>query len=325
MPTETVYGLAAAATDVAAVTMVYAAKERPSFDPLIVHLAHKDPEVAVEGVAELSGLDTRGRERFVTLTRRFWPGPLTCVLPRHSNIPDLVASGLPTVAVRVPDHPVAQALLAAFGGPVVAPSANRFGRISPTTADHVIAELEGRIPAVLDGGACRVGVESTIVAIAGDGSVRLLRPGGVAREDLISVVGPVEVGAGDAIEAPGQTPEHYAPGTPSVMLPGRIDTVSGWAKWASGPPVGVLRVHGPAEDAHQQLVAAGVPVALVLTLSATADPHEAARNLFAFLRQLDDSAAERLLFEPVDRADGLWAAIMDRLRRASSRGALPAR
>lgn len=319
LPTETVYGLAACAGQPAAVSLVFLAKDRPAFDPLIVHVAHRTPTSAVDSVADLSRLDTVGRERFSDLAQTFWPGPLTFVLPRHSNIPDLVTAGLPTVAVRMPDHPVTQALLREFGGPLVAPSANRFGRISPTRPEHVIAELDGKVPAVLDGGPCRVGLESTIVAIGADGTVRLLRPGGVPRASLEAVVGPVEHGQGTAIEAPGQTPEHYAPGTPSQLLPSAIEDVQDWGPFAHGRPVGVLRVFGDLDPARQVLSTRGLQVVDAHSLSVGGDAAEAAQRLFATLRALDEGPAEHLLFEPAPNEDGLLLAIMDRLRRASAR------
>jgi L-threonylcarbamoyladenylate synthase len=319
MPTETVYGLAADAQNAEAVTLVFSAKDRPAFDPLIVHVAHGDPEVMVRGVVDLLLLDSDRRERFVHLARFFWPGPLTFVLPKEASVPDLVTSGLATVGVRMPDHPVTQALLAAFGGPLVAPSANRFGRISPTTAEHVISELDGRIPAVLDGGPCRIGVESTIVAIGDSGRVRMLRPGGISREALEKVIGPLEVRRGRGIEAPGQTPHHYAPATASVLLPSSLEDLSDgdWRRLADGRRVGVLRVLGPVDGLEEQLVELGIAVGAVRTLSRSADLGEAARELFATLRELDEGPSERLLIEPVPTTQGLGHAIADRLRRAT--------
>src|SRR5262245_21143241 len=192
MPTETVYGLAANAFDASAVARIFAAKDRPSFDPLIVHVVRPagplEREVLSgledEGIVEISRLPQLARERADVLLRRFWPGPLTLVLPRGRRIPDLVTSGLETVAIRMPAHPVAQALLKVAAIPLAAPSANRFGRISPTTAAHVVQELGDRIGIVIDGGSSTVGVESTVVAIGNDGTLSLLRPGGVAVEAI---------------------------------------------------------------------------------------------------------------------------------------------
>lgn len=320
IPTETVYGLTADAGNAAAVALVFSAKERPAFDPLIVHVAHEDPERAIRGVADLSLLDSESRRRFVHLADSFWPGPLTVVLPRDPAIPDLVTSGLSTVAVRMPDHPVTQELLMAFGGPLVAPSANRFGRISPTTAEHVMAELEGRIPAVLDGGPCRIGVESTIVAIGPAGRVRLLRPGGVSRAALEREVRTVEIGVTEGIEAPGQTAQHYAPGTSAVLLPGPLEDLSDdtLVRLAGGHRVGVLRVLGPVEGPRHRLEALGIDVSEVRTLSSVDDLGEAACALFAVLRELDEGRSERLLIEPVPRLEGLGHAIADRLQRATA-------
>lgn len=230
-----------------------------------------------------------------------------------------------TVAVRMPAHPVAQAILEAFGGPLVAPSANRFGRISPTRPEHVRAELEGRIEAVVDGGPCRLGLESTIVALEGDGAgrPRLLRPGAVPREVLESVVGPLEVAPPRGpIEAPGQVTVHYAPGTPARMLPGPLDTLSADELGAFCAPhdaVGLLRVVGPEPPARQRLEAAGLRVVAVHTLSSSGDLAQAAQALFATLRRLDDGPATILLVEPCPTHEGLGHAIQDRLRRATAR------
>ncbi len=316
MPTETVYGLAADAFAPAAIVKIFDAKERPRFDPLIVHLPEGPPDDVVEGVVELVVLASRGRERFGALTDHFWPGPLTLVLPRHPRIPDLVTSGRETVAVRMPDHPVTQALLEAFGGPLVAPSANRFGSISPTSAADVRAELEGRIAAVLDGGRCPLGVESTIVAIDRDGALRLLRPGALPVED-IETVAPVEraMARGDtaAPESPGQLSRHYAPGTPLVLVDD-LETP------AEGPPsrLALLRVSGDPDLARRAYEAAGHTVVDVVSLSRGGDLAEAARELFAALRRLDDCGADTIVAERSPTSSGLGFAIEDRLQRASA-------
>jgi L-threonylcarbamoyladenylate synthase len=283
-PTETVYGLGGDARSDTAVARIFAAKGRPSFNPLIVHL----PDLAaVEAVAHAG---PRARD----LARAFWPGPLTLVLPViEGAVSPLVTAGLPTVAVRVPAHPLAQALLRAFGGPVAAPSANPSGRVSPTRADHVIEALSGRIAAVLDGGPCAVGLESTIVSA--DPLPILLRPGGLPAEAVEAALGEPLAPAGDAPKpsSPGQLASHYAPGAP-------------------------VRLDATAARPGEVLVGFG-PVRGVLTLSETGDLVEAAARLFQSLRDADRLAgpAGRIAVAPVPET-GLGRAINDRLRRAAA-------
>lgn len=295
-PTETVYGLGADARNPQAVAGIYAAKGRPSFNPLIVHV----PDIAAATVhADLP-------PAALALAARFWPGPLTLVVPRRdSGLADAVTAGLPTVALRAPAHPLAQRLLAAFGGPLAAPSANPSGRVSATTAAHVLDGLGGRIDAVLDGGACPVGIESTILGFDGDDPV-LLRPGGLAIETLAAVLGrPVRTRAGAetgaAITAPGQIASHYAPRAPlrlgaAAPRPGEV-----WIGFGPGVP-------------------AGVPTA-ALNLSPAGDLAEAAANLFAHLRAADIRAAETaatgIAIAPIPDT-GLGHALNDRLARAAA-------
>ena len=287
-PTETVYGLGGDACNDLAVAGIFAAKARPQFNPLIVHV----PDI---GVAErFAHFDARARG----LAQAFWPGPLTLVLPLRANagLSPLVTAELPTVAIRIPAHPVAAALLRAFGGPLAAPSANPSGRISPTRATHVHDGLTGRIAAVLDGGACAVGVESTIVGL--EGAPTLLRPGGVSVEALEAALGmPLRMYDGGAINAPinapGQLASHYAP-TAAVRL-GAMTAAPG-----------------------EVLVGFGA-VAGDLTLSDTGDLVQAAANLFDTLRRADMLAGPggRIAFAPVPET-GLGRAINDRLRRAAA-------
>ena len=287
-PTETVYGLGGDACNDLAVAGIFAAKARPQFNPLIVHV----PDI---GVAErFAHFDARARG----LAQAFWPGPLTLVLPLRANagLSPLVTAELPTVAIRIPAHPVAAALLRAFGGPLAAPSANPSGRISPTRAGHVLDGLTGRIAAVLDGGACAVGVESTIVGL--EGAPTLLRPGGVSVEALEAALGmPLRMYDGGAINAPinapGQLASHYAP-TAAVRL-GAMTAAPG-----------------------EVLVGFGA-VAGDLTLSDTGDLVQAAANLFDTLRRADVLAGPggRIAFAPVPET-GLGRAINDRLRRAAA-------
>jgi L-threonylcarbamoyladenylate synthase len=328
IPTETVYGLAANAFDASAVARIFAAKDRPSFDPLIVHVVRPAGPLEREvlsgledaGIVEVSRLPQLARERADVLLRRFWPGPLTLVLPRGAKIPDLVTSGLDTVAIRMPSHPVAQGLLKVAEIPLAAPSANRFGRISPTTAADVVQELGDRIGIVLDGGASTVGVESTVVAIAHDGTLSLLRPGGVSVEAIEATASvhlarePVTAAPGAPAPSPGMSEVHYAPRTPLHLLPGPDTLPRGVAS------VGLIGVfESPAEVA--QAIAElrqryGVPV-VVRALTERGDLEEAARNLFTSLRELDAGDVPLILAVPPSGNEGLALAIADRLRRAA--------
>jgi L-threonylcarbamoyladenylate synthase len=285
-PTETVYGLGADARSDRAVARIFEAKGRPRFNPLIVHV----PDVAAARALALFD------DRAEALAAAFWPGPLTLVLRLRAGagLSALVTAGLPAVALRVPAHGVAQALLRAFGGPLAAPSANLSGRVSPTQAAHVLDGLDGRIAAVIDGGGCAVGVESTIAGL--DGPARLLRPGGVPVEALEAVLGQVLGAApGGRVTAPGQLASHYAPGA-SV----RLDAVS-------AEPGEVWIGFGPGCDGA------------ALSLSEQGDPVEAAARLFHTLRQADRMAGPNgaIAVAPVPET-GLGRAINDRLRRAAA-------
>lgn len=294
-PTETVYGLGASAFDARAVARVFTVKARPSFDPLIVHVPSAD---ALDRVADASG-----DPRVALLAARFWPGPLTLVLPRRPGVPDIVTSGLDTVGVRVPGHEGALALLRS-AGPLAAPSANPFGYVSPTTAAHVAERLGDAVDLVLDGGPCRVGVESTIVSLAG-GPARLLRPGGVTREELESALGePVATAPRpERPTAPGQLERHYATRTPLRLL----DERAGDAPPGAGR-VGLL--------AFARSSASGY--AAVEVLAPDGSLPTAAARLFAALRRLDSLGLDRIDAEPCP-ASGLGLAILDRLRRAAAR------
>ena len=285
-PTETVYGLGGDATHGEAVARVYAAKGRPMFNPLIVHVAHAR---WVAGMAEPDG-------RFDKLARKFWPGPLTMVLRRRADTPvsELVSAGLDTIAVRAPDHPVAQDLLAAVRRPLAAPSANPSGRVSPTTAEHVMASLGDKVGLVIDGGACRVGLESTVLDLTGD-VAKILRPGVLTAEDLSAAIGPVAIAGTDQERptAPGQLASHYAPGLP-VRL-GVTGARDGEA----------LLGFGPTPDA-------------TLNLSPAGDLIAAAANLFAMLRALDVPQRYRGIAVAPIPEHGVGLAINDRLRRAAA-------
>lgn len=292
-PTETVYGLGADATNATAAARIFEIKARPSFDPLIVHAGGLD--MALRVVRSLPAPARR-------LAARFWPGPLTLVLPKSDIVPDIVTAGLPSVAIRVPDHPVALELIERAGTPIAAPSANPFGYVSPTTAAHVAEQLGERIPLILDGGPCRVGVESTILSLLGE-PAQLLRPGGVPLEELRALIGEVKLaGPGDQPLAPGQLPRHYAPRR-------RLTLVDAAAA-----------VPARERAAAALLLASPDPRALgfgrVEVLSARGDLREAAAALFAALRRLDGGPFERIYAVPAEEA-GLGRAINDRLRRAA--------
>jgi L-threonylcarbamoyladenylate synthase len=294
-PTETVYGLAADAGNATAVARIFAIKARPAFDPLIVHIDR------IEMLAQVADAVPRAA---AVLAERFWPGPLTIVLRKTARIPDIVTAGLPSVAVRLPDHAVARSLIAAAGAPLAAPSANPFGYVSPTTAAHVEAQLGAELPLILDGGSCRVGVESTIVSCAG-ADVTLLRAGGVGLEDLERVVGPLRIAADGALPlAPGQLPRHYAPRSAITIVASARDVP-------------------PAERADAALLlpypaGAVTGFARVEVLSTDGALTTVAANLFAALRRLDDAGCARIYAVAVPET-GLGRAIMDRLRRASAR------
>jgi L-threonylcarbamoyladenylate synthase len=290
LPTETVYGLAADATRAEAVVKIFEVKERPYFDPLIVHL----PDIAwLDRVAGTPGpLAQR-------LIEKFWPGPFTLVLPRKEAIPDIAAAGLPTVALRMSAHPVFREVISHFGKPLAAPSANRFGRISPTCAQDVVAELGGRIPLVVDGGRTAHGLESTIVAVEGD-SIKVLRSGPVTAEELAEFGPVIFAGHEEKPVAPGQLASHYAPRTALCFLKNfvaRPGTRCGLLAWT------------PRE--------AREPFVMVEQLSARQDLREAAARLFAAMRRLDEAGLDLIVAEEVPEA-GLGLAIMDRLRRAAS-------
>ena len=293
-PTETVYGLGADATSDAAVAGIFAAKDRPQFNPLIVHFTG----------AEAAAREVVFEERARRVAAAFWPGPLTLVLPRRkeSRISLLCSAGLDSQAVRVPAHPLAQRLLAECELPLAAPSANASGRISPTEAAHVAASLGTRVPLILDGGRCAVGLESTVLDLSGPEAV-ILRPGAVTTQDLTPIIGKVTVAAGNSenaenggLRSPGMLSTHYAPGHP-VRLDA-TEAVGDEALLAFGPEV-------PAG------------AAATLNLSPAGDLTEAAAHLFAYLHRLDALAVQAIAVMPIPET-GLGAAINDRLRRAAA-------
>jgi len=327
MPTETVYGLAGDAFNPEALTRIFSAKERPTFDPLIVHVAPAllsstqthDPLEALAQLEliDLSLLSASAQQDARCLIARFWPGPLTLLFPRHSRVPDLATSGLPRVGLRMPSHLVAQSLIERAGKPLAAPSANRFGRISPTRAEHVLAELNGRIPMILDGGSCSVGVESSVLSLE---PLSLLRPGGVSQTEIEKTLGkaisrisaPHAALSSEAQSAPGMLASHYAPRKPMSLFPYG-------AKPTPDQRLGVLfwsELRATRESsgfARTESLCPGLG-------EAHAQCAEAARTLFARMRSLDEDARiERIAVESCPFTDGLGHAITDRLARAAHR------
>lgn len=282
VPTETVYGLAARADSAEAVARIFKAKGRPSFNPLIVHVA------GLAAAEELVLADARAR----SLAERFWPGPLTLVLPRRldAQVASAVHAGLPTLAVRCPAHPVMRAVLETLGAPLAAPSANASETVSPTSADHVLATLAGRIDAVIDGGPTERGLESTIVALREDGSWSLLREGPILREELEPLLG-IEAAFQGGIEAPGQLARHYAPGKPMRL--------------------------GASEAEPDEFLIGYASIAGDVMLSTIGDLEEAARNLYACLHRAAAADEPRIAVAPVPD-EGVGRAINDRLRRAAT-------
>ncbi|MFW6374645.1 MAG: L-threonylcarbamoyladenylate synthase [Thermodesulfobacteriota bacterium] len=296
-PTETVYGLGAGIHKPEAAARVFEVKERPRFDPLIVHISRASD---LHGVARSNDLAKR-------LGDVFWPGPLTLVLPKKEAVPDIVTAGLATVAVRVPDNDVALRLIDLTGHPVAAPSANRFGCISPTTAAHVAEKMGGAVDMILDGGPCRIGLESTILAIDQENHPILLRPGGIPVQEIEKIIGPVALRkhTDTVIRAPGMLPRHYAPRTPVHLLNDtRLRPIE------TDRRIGLLTLDRPEENLGYRTVE---------VLSRTGDLREASANLFAAMHRLDAAGLDLIHCRPVPET-GLGAAIMDRLRRAACSG-----
>lgn len=294
LPTETVYGLAADALQEEAIVKIFEAKSRPRFDPLIVHLPDADWIDRVAIVREPL------RSLFEQLHNQFWPGPLTFVFPRQPVIPDIVTAGLETVAVRLSSHSVFRQIMSEFGRPLAAPSANRFGRISPTAAGHVRDELDGLIPLIVDAGPTLHGLESTIVALRNE-RIEILRRGPVT-EDQLAAFGEVMVaGATGTPEAPGQLPSHYAPRTPLMLAENAASF-----RPVEGKRAGLLSWNAEADPRFAE----------IRFLSKTQDLTEAATNLFRLVRELDDCLLDLIVAETVPD-EGLGAAINDRLRRAA--------
>jgi L-threonylcarbamoyladenylate synthase len=318
LPTETVYGLAADALNADAVAKIFAAKERPAFDPLIIHLPHR------KNLSEVADVPAEIAEQVKAITTKFWPGALTLVLPKAAAVPDAVTSGLPTVAVRVSGDPVFMRVCRLLERPLAAPSANRFGRISPTSAGAVLAELDGRIPLILNGGASGHGIESTIIKVEpglqGKALLTVLRPGPITLDDLKDY-GIVKIGykrgkknetktAEPTLEAPGMLDSHYAPATPLRLLSSPEEFQP-----EEGKRYALLSYRGESDDGYLDL--AEWEGMHILT-PGKGKLIEAATRLYYALRELDKLGVDEIIAEPVAE-QGIGAAIMDRLRRASGK------
>ncbi|MCL2184112.1 MAG: L-threonylcarbamoyladenylate synthase [Chitinispirillia bacterium] len=296
-PTETVYGLGANAFDELAAARVFEVKRRPFFDPLIIHIANK---------GQLGDLVTDIPPLAEKLTDRFWPGPLTVVLPKKTAVPDIITSGLPGAAVRMPSNNIALQLISAAGVPIAAPSANLFGYVSPTSAEHVRSQLGDSVDMVIDGGECDVGIESTIISFMGE-QPTLLRPGGTALEDIEDVIGKVTIPANSDLknQSPGRSDQHYATSIPLVLvddITGINDVNAGLIALAPNSDIGDIGKFTKVEY-----------------LSSNGDLREAACNLFAAMRRLDNSGVGLIAALPIPKT-GLGLAINDRLARASRKG-----
>ena len=295
LPTETVYGLAGNAFDPMAIARIFEAKGRPLTDPLIVHL----PEASwIERVVQFSSLEQRKMVKI--LAEAFWPGPLTLLLPKHSGLPDLITAGSDRVAVRITAHPLFQEVLSRLDSPLAAPSANRFGRISPTSANDVRLELGEFIELILEGGPCEHGMESTIVSVQED-RLEILRPGPITEEQLMQYGHVFSLGG--IVNTPGSLPGHYAPKKSLHILDSDI------MSFPAKTRVGFMAFHTSFKEIHNEITAFEV-------LSESGNLKEAAANFYGALRRLDESQAEVILAEPVPE-EGIGVAIMDRLRRAS--------
>ncbi len=293
IPTETVYGLAGNAFEPKALAKIFAAKERPTFDPLIVHIAD---------IAQLTDIAKDIPDSAYKLAEAYWPGPMTIILPKKDCIPDLCTSALPSVAVRFPSHPIAQAIIKESGLPLAAPSANLFKHVSPTTAEHVAAQLADRIAGIVDGGPCSVGVESSIISLAGE-KPTVLRPGAITPEMFAKVLGDVTIKEstskpGQPMLAPGQCDTHYRPQVPLYYgkIPASFTLPEHTVRIAFGTQAG--------------------PIPATVNLSATGDMVEATSKLYAFMHDLDDPKYDLILVDPIPNT-GVGMALNDRLKRAS--------
>jgi L-threonylcarbamoyladenylate synthase len=294
-PTETVYGLGADGLNPVAAAKIFEAKKRPTFNPLILHIANKD---------WLKRFSIYDDERINRLVEIFWPGPLTLVLPKTDLVPDIITSGNPTVAVRMPNHKVALELIEKSDVPIAAPSANKFGHLSPTTAQHVVKSLGNKVDIILDGGKCSVGVESTILELQ-DSEIYMLRPGGLSKEKIEKEIGKIKSGRTNPNKpnAPGQLPFHYAPSIPLDFLSEEN------LKKYSDKKIGALFFEEIKDKANFENIK---------ILSSSGNMNEAAANLFRFLHEFEKESLDLILVEPV-KEEGLGVAIMDRLKKAAAK------
>jgi L-threonylcarbamoyladenylate synthase len=340
MPTETVYGLAGDAFNPLALARIFETKDRPTFDPLIIHVgpfARRVEDLARAGLIDEKKLSETARSRANALMQAFWPGPLTLILPKSDKVPDLATSGLPTVALRMPRHSVAQALIAASGTSLAAPSANRFGRISPTSAEDVFDELGDRIDWILDGGRCEIGVESTIVAVSETGELTLLRPGGLAPEAIGKVAGtklltPGRSDNSTSPQAPGMLESHYAPKKRLNLLSDSLERLQSLDELnlyniakstnVAEMKLALMVLFGSEDDARARFQKLTSIDPKIYVLSRESNIEEAAKNLFKTLREMDASDADVLFSEPCKIDFGLGFAIGDRLRRASANASM---
>lgn len=303
IPTETVYGLAADARNPEAVRQIFTAKGRPADNPLIVHIAKLE---------ELEGVAVSVPELALKLAEKFWPGPLTMILPKHPSIPVITSGGLDTVGVRMPSHPVARKLIELSGVPIAAPSANISGYPSPTTAQHVMRDMHGKIAAVVDGGDCRVGVESTVIALEGEDSVRILRPGYVTKEMLETIVPHVtldkailhQLQEGQTVRSPGMKYQHYSPHAHVTLIEGRWPEFAAWVQQHAEAGTYALVFDGEGADLSVPYLTYG------------AGDAEQAHQVFAKLRELDDIGAKRV-FVRAPNPNGIGLAVYNRLIRAA--------
>lgn len=292
-PTETVYGLGTNAFDAYAVARIFEVKKRPRFDPIIVHIFSKK---------DIKNICFDVDERANMLMDRFWPGPLTLLFSKSDHVPDIVTAGLPTVAVRMPAHPVARELIKEARTPIAAPSANPFGYLSPTTSHHVVEQLGEKVDVILDGGSCPLGIESTVLDVTKTKPV-LLRPGGLPIEEIESVIGEVTLSSSSKKpHSPGQLPCHYAPKTPIRIL-------NKYKRIQTGKRIGLLAFTDPKKQEQYEMVE---------VLSSKGDLREAAANLFSCLHRLDQAGLDVIYAEAIEEK-GLGRAIMDRLHRASAK------
>lgn len=310
IPTETVYGLAANALDKNAVKRIFKAKGRPQDNPLIVHISDFD---------DLAKITEEIPESAVTLAERFWPGPLTMILNKNDKIPSEVTAGLSTVAVRFPSHKYARAVIEAAGFPLAAPSANLSGKPSPTTAQHVMRDLSGKIPMIIDGGECEIGLESTVIDLTGDVPT-LLRPGGITLRELRNALGEVavnpkileEVDNGEAVASPGMKYKHYAPSSPVVIIDGAADAFKAYVEQnSSGKKVAVLCFE------EEKTVFEDMDIRVV-TYGRLSNPSELAHGLFAALRTLDELSPDIIYAREPETNDGMELAVVNRLSRAAA-------